>query len=165
MPDRLTPQDLAARVTVFDVDDLTLWDANPNKADEDSIHASMEEWGQTATILVATDGNGRRVVVDGNHRVAAERKARRFGGKLAGIDVTGLDWTDVRAFAAGLALNRTARLGADDEGLLAAILTQIGAEDATPTTIWLRYSTRTAWTTATTGSQATQTTSQTPPQR
>jgi hypothetical protein len=123
-PQKLTPDMLVDRLRVFNVDDLRLMEANPNQGDVGAVHASMEEFGQVNTILVV-DG----VVVDGNHRVVAERQARRFDGKLAGIDATGLDLSDVRAMAMGLALNRTARLGHDDLQLLSDALLKIQGED------------------------------------
>src|SRR5688572_6030524 len=80
-PVKITPEMLVERTRVFDVDELRLMDSNPNQGDVGAIHGSMEEFGQIETILVV---DGR--VVNGNHRVVAERQARRFGGKLAGID-------------------------------------------------------------------------------
>lgn len=121
---RLTPDQLAARVTVIDVDQVTLLEGNPNRADEQAIARSMDEFGQVATILVQ-DG----VVVDGNHRVLDERKHRRFDGKLAAIDITGLEWSEARAAAAGLGLNITARLGADDPQALRSFLERIADDD------------------------------------
>lgn len=121
---RLTPQDLADRVRVFDVDQLELLADNPNRADMQALARSVDEFGQIDTILVQ-DG----VVVDGNHRVLDERSNRRFGGRLAGIDITGLDWTQARAAAAGVGLNITARLGADDPQALQRFLQRIADED------------------------------------
>lgn len=123
-PVRLTPAMLVERTKLFDVDELRLLDANPNQGDVGALHNSMEQFGQIETILVV-DG----VVVNGNHRVLTERQARRFDGKLAGIDASGLNLSEMRALAAGLALNRTARLGVDDLEALSAALLQIQHED------------------------------------
>lgn len=124
MTRKLTPDELASRVTVIDVDEVELLDDNPNRADVDAIARSMDEFGQTATILIA---DGR--VVDGNHRVLEERRTRRFGGRLAAIDITGLDWTAARAAAAGVTLNLTARLGADDPDALERFLRRAADDD------------------------------------
>lgn len=124
MTAQLTPDQLAERVTVIDVDHVTLLEGNPNRADMAALDRSIEEFGQVATILV---DNG--VVVDGNHRVLNERERRRFGGRLAAIDITGLDWTEARAAAAGLGLNITARLGSDDPEALRRFLQRIADDD------------------------------------
>lgn len=123
-PLRITPQMLVERTRLFDVDEVRLMETNPNQGDIGAIHGSMEEFGQIETILVV---DGR--VVNGNHRVMAERQARRFGGHLAGIDASGLNLSEVRAMAAGLALNRTARLGHDDLETLTQALLTIHDED------------------------------------
>lgn len=122
---KLTPEMLVERVKVFDVNELALMEGNPNQGDIGAVHESMSQFGQINTILVV-DGT----VVDGNHRVMAERQAPAFGGKLAGIDATGLDLDAVRAMAMGLALNRTARLGHDDPGLLSQALLRMKDDEA-----------------------------------
>lgn len=127
--DKLQPEDLASLLTVIDVDAVTLWEQNPNDGDRGAIHVSMEEWGDLLPILVTTDREGRMLVVDGNQRVQVERQARRFGGRLAAIDVTSFQWSDIRALAAGLTMNSTARAGRDDPTLMAAALLAIREED------------------------------------
>lgn len=121
---KLTPEELTQRVVVIDVDEIELLEGNPNQADMDALGRSMDEFGQTAAILIA---DGR--VVDGNHRVIEERRTRRFGGRLAAIDISGLDWTAARAAAAGVTLNLTARLGQDDPDALERFLRQAAADD------------------------------------
>lgn len=129
--EKLQPDEMAERLVVVDVDDVTLWDSNPNEGDAGAIHASMEAFGDLLPILITTDQHGRSLVVDGNWRVRVERHARRFGGKLAAIDVTGLDeWSDIKALAAGLTLNSTARAGRNDPTLMAAALIAIRNEEA-----------------------------------
>lgn len=129
--DKFDPEDLAENLILIDVDAVELWDGNPNEADAGAIHQSMERFGDLVPILVTTDQHGRRLVIDGNHRVLVERQARRFGGKLAAIDLTSLGWTDLEALAAGLTMNSTSRAGRDDPTLMAAALMAIRAEDPT----------------------------------
>lgn len=129
MTARLSPEDLVKRVAVLDVDDVALMPGNPNQGDTGAIHMSMERFGQVETILVA-EVDGRPTVINGNHRVIAERQARRFDGKLAAVDVTGLGWEEIEGIAAGLALNHTSRLGFDDPASLADMLRRIYETDA-----------------------------------
>jgi DNA modification methylase len=122
------------------LDNLELWSSNPNQGDVGSIHASINRFGYNDVIAV---WNGR--VQGGNHRKIAlhqlwqggwrpsekDRMARVNGDdvlEVAAVDVSHLE-TEQEANAFGLALNRTTRLGIDDDRMLAALLQDISAVD------------------------------------
>jgi DNA modification methylase len=121
------------------LDDLELWKDNPNSGDLGSILTSISRFGYNETIVV---WQGR--VQGGNHRKKAlhqlqqggwipgekDRCAEIIDGRLSirAIDVSHLE-TEQEANAFGLALNRTTRLGLDDDRLLVELLKDIQAVD------------------------------------
>jgi len=93
-----------------------------NERNLDAIGASLQRFGQ-AEPLVVNSRSGR--LVAGHGRLAAMRK---LGWTEA--DIVEVDLAEIDATALGIALNRTAELAAWDDGALAALLQQLGAEDA-----------------------------------
>jgi ParB-like chromosome segregation protein Spo0J len=87
-----------------------------------AIVASLQRWGQ-AEPLVVNARTGR--LVAGHGRLEATRK---LGWRDA--DIVEVDLAEIDATALGIALNRTAELAEWDGGALAALLEQLGAEDA-----------------------------------
>lgn len=117
----ITPEQLHKAHRWIHLDEVVTLPGNPNKGDEASLAASIDEFGWLDGIVIR---NG--VVIAGNHRL--ERARARGEAGLPGYDLTGIDaaWDDVTALAAALTLNRSARAGADDPELLAAALASVG---------------------------------------
>lgn len=125
--------------TWFNIDDLMLWEDNPNQGDVGSIITSINEFGYNDVMAVY-----HGVVMGGNHRIQAvhqllqggyvpserDTQLRAVNGhyEVTAMDVSHLE-TQAEANAFALALNRTARLGYDDPAMLAALLQDIGAQD------------------------------------
>lgn len=124
----------------YDLDELTLWEDNPNQGDIGSIITSINKHGYNDVVAVY---NG--VVKGGNHRVPALKQLRDGGyipthkdtqlrvnnggtWQITGMDVSHFE-TEQEANAFALALNRTTRLGQDDPVMLAALLQNIAAQD------------------------------------
>jgi hypothetical protein len=122
----------------FKLDELELWEANPNEGDIGAIINSINEFGYNDVLAV-----WRGKIKGGNHRVMGLRQllaggytlseqdtqARQNGSgyEVTGMDVSHLSERDADRFA--LALNRTARLGHDNPAQLATLLQEIAAED------------------------------------
>lgn len=96
---------------------------NPRRGDVDAIEASYKEFGQVKPIVVADNGDGRYVIIAGNHQYQA---ARRLGWDS--IACTVLDGDEKRATAFAYADNRTADLGGYDEDLLVKMISEVGGE-------------------------------------
>lgn len=120
----LTPQQVMDRVTMVDVDDLTLWEG-PFEVDVGQAHLFAEHFGSLRIALVK-DGQ----VVYGQDAVQAERQAQRFGGRILAIDVSDLGWTDLRAAAVAVGLTRLDQSARVDHATMADMLMRIRAEDA-----------------------------------
>lgn len=96
---------------------------NPRRGDVDAIAASYKEFGQVKPIVVADNGDGRYVIIAGNHQYQA---AKRLGWDS--IACTVLDGDEKRATAFAYADNRTADLGGYDEDLLVQMISEVGGE-------------------------------------
>lgn len=96
---------------------------NPRRGDVDAIAASYKEFGQVKPIVVADNGDGRYVIVAGNHQYQA---AKRLGWDS--IACTVLDGDEKKATAFAYADNRTADLGGYDEDLLVQMISEVGGE-------------------------------------
>jgi hypothetical protein len=108
-------------VVVVDVEEISQHPDNANNGDVDAIEESIEVNGFFAPILVQRS-TGHILV--GNHRYLA---AYRLGARQ--VPVIYLDVDAERAKRIMLADNRTARLGHDDEALLADALRDLYATD------------------------------------
>lgn len=96
---------------------------NPRRGDVEAIAASYREFGQVKPIVVADNGDGRYVIIAGNHQYQA---AQRLGWDS--IACTVLDGDEKRATAFAYADNRTADLGGYDEDLLVQMISEVGGE-------------------------------------
>lgn len=101
---------------------VTLRD-NPRRGDVDAIMASYKEFGQVKPIVVAENGDGRYVIISGNHQYQA---AKRLGWDS--IACTVLDGDEKKATAFAYADNRTSDLGGYDEDLLMQMIGEVGGE-------------------------------------
>lgn len=125
------------------LNDLTFTPTNPNEGDIGAIYASIARFGYRDIIHVRS-GN---VTKAGQHRIQALRQwvsQQGFPGvrgeadkclrltdgvfEVAALDVD--DLSDAEADALMLAFNRTSRLGRDDDAMLAKLLQDLQAEDA-----------------------------------
>jgi DNA modification methylase len=118
---RPTPPDGALiapqlRPLVVLLDSVTLHPRNPRRGDVGAIGASLARFGQRKPIVVQAS---TRYVVAGNHLVLA---ARSLGWTEIAANVQDMDDAEATAFM--LADNRTADLGAYDDGLLAELLAE-----------------------------------------
>ena len=120
---RLAPQ---RYVEAIPVEDLTEHPDNPNQGDVGAIHLSMSAHGYYGAIL-AQASTGR--VLRGNHtfRTAVQKGARAVPGFLLDVD-------DDEAKRIMLDDNHAARLGMDDQALLAALLTELAGRGQLPAT-------------------------------
>lgn len=108
-------------VVQVDVEKLSQFPGNANSGDVEAIEESIEVNGFFTPLLVQrSTGN----VIAGNHRLLA---AMGLGARQ--VPVIYLDVDDERARRIMLADNRTARLGHDDEALLADMLGGLYATD------------------------------------
>lgn len=96
---------------------------NPRRGDIEAITASYKEFGQLKPIVVTDNGDGRYVIIAGNHQFEA---ARRLGWDS--IACTVLDGDEQKAMAFAYADNRTADLGGYDEDLLIRMISEVGGE-------------------------------------
>jgi hypothetical protein len=123
----------------IDLDDIALWDANPNIGDLGATYNSIKRFGFYGYAVL-----WRGVCKGGNHSVKALRWLRRDGDwtptgdgirvvdgawQVRYFDISHMDEATSNAFA--LALNRTARLGHDDPAMLLTLLQEIeqGSEE------------------------------------
>jgi len=103
------------------VADLHELPGNPRRGDVEAVKRSYEAFGQRKPIVAKHDGEGRAVVVAGNHQLKAVREL--------GWDEVAVVWADdlsddqARGFA--LADNRTADLGDYDDEALVAMLSSL----------------------------------------
>lgn len=120
---RIDPRIATARkVDVVPIDELTEWDRNPHHGDVAAIRASLQRFGQVVPILRAPDG----WVVAGNHTLKAMREE---GYTHAAVVTATGDDDDLHAL--GLAMNRIAALGTDDDAAVLALLQGLDALDGT----------------------------------
>jgi hypothetical protein len=121
------------------LDDLQLWGDNPNQGDVGAIIQSINRFGYNDAIAVWHDrvqGGNHRVMAlhqlwQGGWRPSEKDNAVRLNGdglEVATWDVNHLE-SEQEANAFGIALNRTTRLGLDDDTKLAALLQDIAAVD------------------------------------
>jgi hypothetical protein len=96
---------------------------NPRRGDVDAIAASYREFGQVKPIVVTENGDGRYLIIAGNHQYEA---AKRLGWDS--IACTVLDADEKKATAFAYADNRTADLGGYDEDLLVQMIGEVGSE-------------------------------------
>lgn len=96
---------------------------NPRRGDIEAITASYKEFGQVKPIVVTENGDGRYVVIAGNHQFEA---AKRLGWDS--IACTVLEGDTKKAMAYAYADNRTADLGGYDEDLLMQLIGEVGSE-------------------------------------
>jgi len=96
---------------------------NPRRGDVDAIASSYKEFGQIKPIVVTENGDGRYVIIAGNHQYQA---AKRLGWDS--IACTVLDADEKKAMAFAYADNRTSDLGGYDEDLLMQMIGEIGSE-------------------------------------
>jgi len=96
---------------------------NPRRGDVDAIAASYKEFGQVKPIVVTDNGDGRYVIIAGNHQYEA---ARRLGWDS--IACTVFEGDEKKATAFAYADNRTADLGGYDEDLLVQMISEVGGE-------------------------------------
>lgn len=124
MSDPITAEQLYNSHRWFKLDELEQLPGNPNRGDEQSLTASLDEFGWIDGIVVH-DG----VVVAGNHRLQRAVDAGENG--LPGYDLTAVvpDLPAARRMAMALAHNQTTRLGTDDDELLAAALHAVAVFD------------------------------------
>lgn len=104
------------------VEELTLWDDNPHEGDVDAIRASLRRFGQVVPIVRAPDG----WIPAGNHTLIA---MRREGFTHAAVVTK--DGTREELTALALALNKIARMGADDDGKVYELLSSLDDLDGT----------------------------------
>jgi len=97
---------------------------NPRRGDVEAVKRSYEAFGQRKPIVVKHDGEGRAVVVAGNHQLKAVREL--------GWDEVAVVWADDlsedEATAFALADNRVADLGGYDDSDLLALLETVDDE-------------------------------------
>lgn len=120
------------------LDDVVLWDANPNQGDVVQIALSIKQHGYNRVIGLWEDA----IVKVGNHTVKALTHLRRSGWNPFGdgvrvddddvwwvryLDITHLDQVQSNSFA--IADNRASELSSRDEQLLAELLTEIANQD------------------------------------
>ncbi|MGO9178235.1 MAG: DNA methyltransferase [Candidatus Limnocylindrales bacterium] len=103
------------------IDSIELHPHNPRLGDVEAIAASLHRFGQLKPIVVQRSSG---YVVAGNHLL---RAAQRLGWTEIAANIEEMD--DATATAYMLADNRTADLGAYDDGLLAAILGEQAAAE------------------------------------
>lgn len=125
----------------IDIDDVELWERNPNEGDIGKIMISIRENGFNDT---CTYWNG--IVKGGNHSVIAIRNLRRDGwhpdkcnvtsqclnvenGTWEAAFIDNSDMSEIRSDAFALALNRTQRSGMDDPSALAELLQEMANSD------------------------------------
>lgn len=113
------------------VDDLTLWDRNPRRADVEAIMRIFTEVGQWLPIIYQVDpATELRIVKIGNHRLRAARQLEWT--HIAAIDGSALTAEQMTAFA--LADNQLNLLGTSDEEAIAGHLADL-ASSASPALI------------------------------
>jgi hypothetical protein len=113
----LPQHDLSVRmVSIYSVEQAP-W--NPHNGDVDAIAESMEQNGVFQPIVVQ---KSTRHIISGNHRWAA---MARLG--MTEVPIIEVDVDERRAKRIALADNRTARLGWDDEAMVADILQSLHA--------------------------------------
>jgi hypothetical protein len=126
------------------IDDCRLWERNPNLGDVPAIKRSIQEFGFRGAIALWQDN----FVMGGNHSVMALRQLRTEGWEPWGSAITAtwevpyIDISDLdrkQAESLGLAFNRTARLGHDDDKILAALLADLESDDNTTLQDVMRY--------------------------
>lgn len=96
---------------------------NPRRGDIEAITASYKEFGQVKPIVVTDNGDGRYVIIAGNHQYEA---AKSLGWDS--IACTVLEGDEKKAMAFAYADNRTADLGGYDEDLLVRMISDVGSE-------------------------------------
>lgn len=109
------------KIEYVPVDEVMLHPDNPNNGDMDAISESIRVNGLYQPIIVQKSSG---LILAGNHRymaLAAQGNAE--------VPVIYVDVDDQAAKKIMLADNRTARLGQDDPGLLAAMLEEITSTD------------------------------------
>lgn len=116
----------------IDLDDVTLWDENPNEGDVGAIATSIRQFGFHGALQL-----WHKEVRGGNHTVKALRHLLAEGWQPRGdgirrlgravqvryVDISELSEAEADAF--GIALNRTTRLGYDDPEALLDLLSKI----------------------------------------
>jgi len=107
------------REMLVDIETVKQADRNPNQGDVEAIAESIVLNGYAVPVIARRD---TREIIAGNHRYAA---LLSLGATL--IPVIWVDMNDEQAARFLLADNRTARLGRDDLGLLAAVLDELDA--------------------------------------
>jgi DNA modification methylase len=123
-PLTLTPDMLADRVRLADLDDLHGWDANPYQGDLGATLTHLEHFGQVQ-VPVVVDGE----VIHGADLVAAAQHGAAFDGRVAVLDLTDLGWPREKLLAAVLGLRRLDQLATVDVNLLLDHLHTIKAAD------------------------------------
>ena len=114
---RIDPRiETARKVSVVSLDELTLWDKNPHTGDVSAIRSSLQRFGQVVPIVRAPDG----WIISGNHTL----KAMREEGFTHAAVVT-KDGTSEDLIALGLAMNKIATMGADDNAALLSLLQEL----------------------------------------
>lgn len=96
---------------------------NPRRGDVDAITASYKEFGQVKPIVVAENGDGKYVIVAGNHQYEA---AKKLGWESIACTILEGDKQTAMAFA--YADNRTADLGGYDDDLLMQLIGEVSTE-------------------------------------
>lgn len=122
----------------INLDDIILWDANPNEGDVGAIYAMIERFGFRNPIGLNTDN----VTKNGNHRIIALRQLKQAQWipvsspclrvnngtwEVQYVDNTDLSEDDSTAW--GIADNRSSRLGRDDADKLLELLEPMPATD------------------------------------
>lgn len=120
------------------LDDVVLWDNNPNEGDLGALITTVKKIGYIETVNIWQNNEVRA----GNHRVKALLELRRqnwqpFGGcvrvnergewEIEYIDIS--DLSPLEANTYGLASNRITRLGYDNQPLAVGLLEEIRIAD------------------------------------
>lgn len=104
--------------------DISLLDelpGNPRIGDVDAIAASLDQFGQVKPIVIRPTGDGRFVILAGNHTTHA---ARSLGWThIAAVNGENMDEAEAAAFA--LVDNRVADLAYTEEGLIGPMIAVI----------------------------------------
>lgn len=108
----------------FKLDELEQLPGNPNRGDEQSLTASLDEFGWIDGIVV----HGGTVIA-GNHRLG--QAVERGEPGLPGYDLTSVvpDLPAARRLALAIAHNQTTRAGDNDRELLTAALEAVAVLD------------------------------------
>lgn len=104
------------------VESIRTMTGNPRRGDVEAVMRSLDTFGQRKPIIVR-EGTGE--VIAGNHTFMA---AKRLG--WTEIAVVWVQDDDVTAKAFALADNRTSELGGYDDEMLAAMISDVMAEDS-----------------------------------